>query len=165
MLSAILACDAAGGIGRHGSLPWPKKSEDLAYFKKTTANKTVIMGSETWQSPSMPKPLPKRTNVVVTHNPNKHLGAHYYAPFEHQSLIDSIKSFEDPRGIDEVFVIGGANLIQQLLPELDRFYLTRISGEYNCDTFLDLEQIKKLFHKTIIEKGTEASYEVWYRIK
>ena len=162
MISAIMACDAAGGIGRHGSLPWPKNSEDLAYFKKTTANKTVIMGSATWQAEGMPKPLPKRTNVVVTHDPKKHPGAHYYIS-DSNNLTSNIKSFEDPGSMDEVFVIGGANLIHQVLHSLDRFYLTRIPGEYKCDTFLDLHKIEKLFHRTIVEKGSEATYEVWYK--
>jgi len=65
-MKAILACEKNGGIGHRGSMPWPKQDKDLARFKELTLNKTIIMGSGTWEATGMPKPLPNRTNVVVS---------------------------------------------------------------------------------------------------
>jgi dihydrofolate reductase len=164
MISAILACDDQGGIGKNGTLPWPKNQEDLAYFKRMTDGKTVIMGSSTWQSKGMPKPLPNRYNVVVTLHPGNHPGADEYLPRPGEGLVDGIRSLEDWRGIEPVFIIGGAKLINEVFLSIDRFYLSRIPGNYDCDTFLPMESIETYFHRTIVAKGHEATYETWYRI-
>ncbi len=164
MISAILACDDKGGVGKDGGLPWPKCEEDLAYFKRMTEGKTVIMGSSTWQSKGMPKPLPNRHNVVVTLSPDRHPGADDYIPYANIGLLASIKQLEDTRVPENVFIIGGANLINEVLLSIDRFYLSRIPGNYNCDTHLPLERIEANFHKTVVQKGKQATYETWYRL-
>jgi len=163
MINAILACDDRGGIGKNGMLPWPKCEEDLAFFKKMTEGKTVIMGSSTWQSKGMPKPLPNRRNVVVTTEPEKHPGADDYIPYQNMNMVDSINSLKDWRGIDPVFIIGGAKLIKEVFLIIDKFYLTRIPGDYDCDTFLPLDRIESTFHRTVVSKGKEAVFETWYR--
>jgi dihydrofolate reductase len=163
MISAILACDDRGGIGKNGTLPWPKMEEDLAYFKRMTDGKTVIMGSYTWQSKGMPKPLPNRYNVVVTLHPEDHPGADAYLPQKSESLVAGIRSLEDWRGLENVFIIGGAKLINEVFLIIDRFYLSRIPGDYNCDTFLPMEKIESHFHRTVVAQGQEATYETWYR--
>lgn len=165
MINAILACDDRGGIGKNGTLPWPKQAEDLAYFKRLTDGKTVIMGSATWQSKGMPKPLPNRHNVVVTLHPEQHPGADDYVPYKNVGLIDSIKSLKDWRGVEPLFIIGGARLITEIFLVIDRFYLSRIPGDYDCDTFLPLERIESNFHRTVVAKGEQATYETWYRLK
>jgi len=163
MISAILACDDRGGIGKNGTLPWPKMEEDLAYFKRMTDGKTVVMGSSTWQSKGMPKPLPNRYNVVVTLHPEQHPGADAYLPQKGEGPVDGIRSLEDWRGLENVFIIGGAKLISEVFLIIDRFYLSRIPGNYDCDTFLPMENIETYFHKTIVAKGQQATYETWYR--
>jgi len=165
MINAILAVDDKGGIGKDGTLPWPKCDEDLAYFKRMTEGKTVIMGSSTWQSKGMPKPLPNRRNVVVTLDPEQHPGADDYIPCKGMSISDSINSLKDWRNIEPLFIIGGARLITEVLLMIDRFYLTRIPGDYDCDTFLPLDKIEQSFHKTVVAKGHEATFETWYRIQ
>jgi dihydrofolate reductase len=163
MISAILACDDRGGIGKNSTLPWPKNNEDLAYFKRMTDGKTVIMGSSTWQSKGMPKPLPNRYNVVVTLHPKDHPGADEYLPKKGEGLVDGIRSLEDWRGLENVFIIGGAKLINEVFLIIDRFYLSRIPGDYDCDTFLPMEKIESHFHRTVVAQGHEATYETWYR--
>jgi dihydrofolate reductase len=69
MIAAILASTNTGGIGLNGTLPWPKHSEDLKWFKEHTSNQIVVMGRKTWDDPMMPKPLPNRINCVVSSNP------------------------------------------------------------------------------------------------
>ena len=63
MLAMIFASDEHGAIGRDGALPW-RQSTDLQHFKRTTLNKTVVMGRKTWES--IGRPLPNRRNVVMT---------------------------------------------------------------------------------------------------
>jgi len=165
MINAILAVDDKGGIGKEGMLPWPKNQEDLAYFKRMTDGKTVIMGSATWQSKGMPKPLPNRRNVVVTLSPEQHPGADAYIPRQGMSLVDSVNSLKDWRDIEPLFIIGGARLINAVFLMIDRFYLTRIPGDYDCDTFLPVDRIEDEFHRTVVAKGHEAIFETWYRIR
>ena len=59
----IFACDEQGAIGKDGDLPW-RQSSDLQFFKRTTLNKTVVMGRKTWDS--LGRALPKRRNIVMT---------------------------------------------------------------------------------------------------
>ena len=163
MINAILACDDRGGIGKDGTLPWPKNHEDLNYFKRMTDGKTVIMGSATWQSKGMPKPLPNRHNVVVTLSPEQHPGADDYVPSKGKNLTESIREYESWHGLETVWIIGGAKLINEIFLVIDRFYLSRIPGDYDCDTFLPLERIESAFHRTVVSKGEQATYETWYR--
>lgn len=163
MINAILACDDRGGIGKDGTLPWPKNHEDLNYFKRMTDGKTVIMGSATWQSKGMPKPLPNRHNVVVTLSPEHHPGADDYVPSKGKNLTESIREYESWHGLESVWIIGGAKLINEIFLLIDRFYLSRIPGDYDCDTFLPLERIESAFHRTVVSKGKQATYETWYR--
>ena len=78
MIKAILACDDYGGVSKNGTLPWPNNSTDLQWFKSNTAGHVVVMGSTTWDDPHMPRPLPKRTNVLVTSREADYPGANHY---------------------------------------------------------------------------------------
>ena len=78
MIKAILACDDYGGVSKNGTLPWPHNSTDLKWFKDNTAGHIVVMGSTTWEDPGMPRPLPKRTNVLVTTRKDDYPGADVY---------------------------------------------------------------------------------------
>ena len=66
MLKAIMAVDEEGGISKSGSMPWPKNSSDLKWFKNNTFNQLVMMGRLTWVDPKMPTPLHNRINVLIT---------------------------------------------------------------------------------------------------
>ena len=61
-----MAIDDQGCVSRGKSMPWPKNSNDLKWFKKNTLNQVVVMGSLTWQDPFMPTPLVSRINVLIT---------------------------------------------------------------------------------------------------
>ena len=102
MLSMIFACDEEGAIGKDGDLPW-RQSSDLQFFKRTTLNKTVVMGRKTWDS--LGRPLPKRRNIVMTRS----------------GLIDDVEttSFEEVMALaenEEVVVIGGGEIYALFLP-------------------------------------------------
>jgi dihydrofolate reductase len=158
MIKAILACDDLGGVSKAGTMPWPKNSKDLKWFKKNTEGHTVIMGSTTWEDPFMPGPLPKRTNVLVTTREGDYSGAHKYIK---GNLAKKIKSLEHKDQEAIMWIIGGPNIVEQTLNIIDEFYLSRISGEYGCDTFLPLKKIEALFEKTWVENHGPVEFQIW----
>ena len=158
MIRAILACDDKGGVSKKGTLPWPHNSTDLKWFKENTAGHVVIMGSTTWEDPHMPRPLPKRVNVLATTRPAEYPGADKYISGDLNKSVQRIAE-EFPSLI--TWVIGGPKIIEQSLDVIDEFYLSRIPGEYDCDTFLPLQKIKEMFTLRSGEDHPEVRFEVW----
>jgi dihydrofolate reductase len=158
MIKAILACDDYGGVSKNGTLPWPHNSTDLKWFKENTAGHVIVMGSTTWEDPGMPRPLPKRTNVLATTRPAEYLGADKYISGDLNKSVMRL-SEEYPDLI--TWVIGGPNIIEQTLGVIDEFYLSRIPGAYACDTFLPLKKIESLFERTWLEDHGAVTFEIW----
>ena len=128
----IFARAANGVIGRDGTLPW-HLPEDMAHFKRTTAGCPVIMGRKTWDSlPPKFRPLPRRTNVVVTRQENwSETGAQ-----PARSLAEALSFCEQlvPAASD-VWVIGGAQIYVQALPLADTAVITEINTPFEGDAF------------------------------
>ena len=162
MVKAILACDDFGGVSRGGTMPWPKNSKDLKWFKEKTTGHTVVMGSTTWEDPFMNGPLPNRTNVLVTTREGDYLGAHKYIQ---GNLAQKIQTLEGESKETTVWIIGGPNIIKQTLNIIDEFYLSRISGIYDCDTFLPLKKIEALFEKIWTENHGSLEFQIWKKRK
>lgn len=139
MIVALFAVDEKGGLGNNGSMPWPTIKEDMQWFKTTTEGQVVVMGKNTWHSPDMPKPLPKRHNIVVT---NEFLDRNDIEQIK-GSVVEGLKYAEEQYKNLNVFVIGGANLLMQAKPVIDKAFVTRIPGEYICDTVLDMNEFLK----------------------
>ena len=134
-LAMMMAMDKNQLIGKAGGLPWHVPG-DLAYFKRVTMGKPVIMGRKTFDS--IGKPLPGRTNVVVTRNSQWQaegvLVAHDIA--EAMELARNICLTSDTKAA-EMMVIGGAGLNREAMPLTQRLYLTVIDHAYEGDTWLD----------------------------
>lgn len=115
-------------IGRDNRLPW-HLSADLKHFKQITMGKPIIMGRKTHES--IGKPLPGRTNIVVTGNPA------YPAPgcVVVNSLQGAIDAAQDA---DEVMIIGGARLYEQAMPLAHRIYLTQVEAAFEGDAWFPL---------------------------
>ncbi|MER3443390.1 MAG: dihydrofolate reductase [Meiothermus sp.] len=132
MLSLVVAMAENRVIGRNGGLPW-RLPNDLKHFRRLTTGHPVVMGRKTYES--IGKPLPGRTNVVVSRSPD------YSAPgcLVVNSLEAALQVAEaaphDPAGTRETFVIGGAELYAQALPLADRIHLTLVHAEVAGDTF------------------------------
>jgi dihydrofolate reductase len=124
MISLIWAMDKNRLIGKDNKLPW-RLPNDLAYFKKTTIGHIVVMGRKTFES--VGKPLPARTNWVVTRD--KSYRAEGCEMF--YSIEEVLKAAVD----EEVFVIGGAEIYSKFLSFADRLYITLINESFNGDTF------------------------------
>ena len=158
MIKAILACDDNGGVSKNGTLPWPNNPKDLKWFKDNTAGHVVVMGSTTWDDPHMPRPLPKRTNVLVTSRIDEYPGADDYINGNLQLYVPVVAD-KHPGLI--TWIIGGPKIIEQTLNIIDEFYISRIPGEYNCDTFLPLGKIATLFELDWEEVHDEVTFQIW----
>ena len=124
MISIIVAVAKNGVIGDKNSLLWHLR-EDMIHFRTTTSGHPVVMGRKTYDS--IGRPLPKRTNVVITRDTNLAIEGCSVV----HSIEEAIAMFEST---EEVFIIGGAQIYRQALPLADRIYLTVIDKEYEGDT-------------------------------
>lgn len=123
MISLIVAVAENGVIGDKNSLLW-HISEDLKHFKTLTSGHPVVMGRKTYES--LGRPLPNRTNVVITRQQLEIPGCEVV-----HSLTEALALF--PKD-EEVFIIGGAQIYAEALALADRFYLTRVFHAYQGDT-------------------------------
>lgn len=163
MIKAILACDDEGGVSKDGTLPWPNNPTDLKWFKDNTAGHVVIMGSTTWEDPHMPRPLPKRTNILATTRPQNFPGAHGYIEGD---LCDEVKAIEEQFPGVITWVIGGPKIIEQTLDVIEEFYISRIPGVYDCDTFLPLDKISEMFKLDHFDGDSEeVVFQIWKKRK
>ena len=123
MISLIVAVAENGVIGDRNALLW-HISEDLRHFKAVTTGHPVVMGRKTWES--LGRPLPNRTNVVITRQNIEIPGCTVV-----HSLEEAVALFPAD---EEVFVIGGAQIYAAALPLARKFYLTRVFRAYEGDT-------------------------------
>lgn len=122
-LSLIAAMARNRVIGRDNTLPW-HLPEDLRHFKATTLGKPVIMGRKTWES--LGRPLPGRRNIVVSRNAD-------YVPTGGERVDSLERAIASCAGVEEAFVIGGAEIYRQAMPLAGRIYLTEIAREVEGD--------------------------------
>jgi len=131
-VNLIFARAANGVIGRDGTLPW-HLPEDMAYFKRTTAGCPVIMGRKTWDSlPPKFRPLPGRTNIVVTRQVLWHENGAQPSSNMREALLFCEHMTPAP---SEVWVIGGAQIYAEALPVAHRAAVTEIGQDFEGDAF------------------------------
>ena len=129
--SLIVSMDLKGGIGINNKLPWHIPG-DMDWFKINTLNKTVIMGSNTYFSlPNKFKPLPNRKNVVLTKDQGKRYIIENEGAIVRTSVDDVIAEFKD----EDCFIIGGQNIYDQFIEHVNYLYITKVAGDYKCDSF------------------------------
>lgn len=127
-LHLIYARAANGVIGQNGALPW-HLPEDLAHFKRTTLGCPVIMGRSTWDSlPPRFKPLPGRTNIVLTRQPDWHADGCKTA----FNLLEALQFCEHNA---DVWVIGGAQIYALAEPLACSAVVTEIEQDFPGDAF------------------------------
>ena len=124
IISLIAAMARNRVIGKDGKLPW-RIPEDLKRFKKLTTGHCVVMGRKTFDS--IGKPLPNRTNIVITRDKSWRADGVVVA-----------HSLDEALGLasgDEVFVIGGGEIYAAALPKASKLYLTLVEGQWEGDAF------------------------------
>ena len=159
LVSIVVAMDERSGIGHAGDLPW-RLPDDLRRFKALTLGKPIVMGRKTWDS--LGKPLPGRHNIVVSRQPGLELpGA---------TVVSSLEAaFEAAGDVDEVCVIGGADVFRLALPRADVLHLTRVHATVPADTFFpefEVADWQRVAHeeRAADERHAHAfSFEEWRR--
>lgn len=149
-MKLIVACDPNGGIGYENKLPWSKIQGDLPRFKRLTDNCIIVMGRNTWDSLPF-KPLPNRTNLIVTSKVMYPLPNDTFTV----STLDGIS--------DEAWLIGGAQLINSSWDKIDEIHLTKVYDHYTCDTFIDLLYLDYNYVRTYNEVFPDHEYQIWKR--
>ncbi|MEN0005432.1 MAG: type 3 dihydrofolate reductase [Bacteroidota bacterium] len=127
IVSAIVATAKNRVIGKDNKIPW-YLSADLKYFKRTTLNHHIIMGRKSFQS--IGRPLPKRTNVVVTRDPFFMASNCLIA----RSIEEGLEIASN-NGETEAFIIGGGQIYAQSIDLWDRLYLTEVDLEVEGDVY------------------------------
>ena len=144
-LTILAAVSANRVIGLNNTLPWHLPA-DLKHFRQLTTGNIIVMGRRTFDS--IGKPLPDRTNVVLTRQ------RHFDRPdiLTANSIQEVLKHFcDDDR---HIFIIGGAEIFQQTLPLCQRLHLTEIQQDFTGDTFFpeyirdDWREISREIHHT-----------------
>ncbi len=156
MITLVVAMGLKNEIGLNNQLLWhlPK---DLKHFKELTSGHPIVMGRKTYES--IGKPLPNRTNIVVSRKKDW---------FEEGILIvGSLKeALKFAKKIDpEVFVIGGGTLYEQTIEQADRLEITQVNAQLNADTFFPKIN-PKIWHKTAercIEKDENNTYDFCFQ--
>lgn len=153
MISAIVCVDNNWGIGHNGDL-LIKIPEDMKFFKEMTNNGMVIMGRKTYDSLPI-RPLPNRTNVVITSEENKtpESAETFYVSMEFaKTYLDTL-----PKSACERYIIGGGQIYKELLPYCDKVYVTKVNHSYkNVDTYFPNLENNEEWEMTV--DGEEKEY-------
>lgn len=160
MIGAVFAVDDNNGLGRDGTIPWPRNKEDMQWFKHATTNSVVVMGKRSWNSPDMIKPLPNRINCVVTNN---FLDRQDIEQFK-GDVCEGIGLLHEKYRDRNLFVIGGVEILEQAKPILDCVYVTRIPGDYMCDIHINLVEFLIDFKLTNTQDFGTCTVELYERI-
>lgn len=140
MISLIWAQDDHGLIGKEGALPW-RLPADMAWFRKRTLGKPILMGRRTYES--IGRPLPGRLSMILTSRTD------YTA--EGCKVVHSLdEAIATAGNAEEIMVIGGAEVYAQALPLAERLYCTRIHAAFEGDTFfpsVDFDQWREEFRE------------------
>ena len=126
-IAFVLAFDRKKVIGKDGRLPW-RLPDDMKHVREVTTGKPLIMGRRTYES--IGRPLPKRTNIVLTRDP----------AFRPEGVIvartpDEALAFAGDA--PETIVFGGAEVFRHFLPMAERIYLTEVDADVGGDTYFD----------------------------
>jgi len=150
-MKLIVACDVNGGIGYKNSLPWNKIKDDLPRFRNLTEGGVVIMGRNTWESLPI-KPLPNRINFIVTSKTGFFPRSCFTIP-----NLNYLSNFKNG------WIIGGAKLINTSWDLIDEVHLTKTIINYDCDSYINLFQLKQNYKIKTIQNNEDHTYEVYVK--
>jgi dihydrofolate reductase len=150
-IKLIAAIDKQMGIGKNNDLPWPRLRGDLKFFKEQTFQKPILMGRKTFES--IGKPLPARTNLVLT---------------SRDFIHDDVETFKDTasvllyassQGWDTMFIIGGSSVYKEFLPFCSEILLTEVDASFDCDTHFP-EFDRSLWSEEVV--GSNCDHDINY---
>ena len=132
-VALILAVAQNGVIGKGNGLPWHIPAE-MKYFMQATLGKPVIMGRKTFET--MPGPLPRRTNIIVTRD-KTYARAGIVVAHSLEEALHQADAIAQRDGVGEIMVAGGAEIYRLALPVADRLYFTRVNFDAEGDAHFD----------------------------
>ncbi len=150
-MNMIVVADKNWAIGKDGKL-LVHLSGDLKYFKERTMGKVVVMGRKTLESLPGGKPLPGRTNIVLTQN----------ADFDKEGCTivhtaDELRRECGKYPPENIMIIGGATVYNMFMEECDSLFITKIYGEFDADTHIknvdELDQFKPVWKSELYEEN------------
>jgi len=162
-MKAILAMPKNRAIGKNGGLPWPSIKNDFKWFKEFTTGNTIIVGKKTFDT----LPLLKNRECLVLVKEDTILDSY----IENQYLVNNnsmtgklitiseIKSYNDFRQ-SYLIVAGGAKTYINLLPYIDEFYVTHVTGSYDGDVFMP--PFEHMFSKNEVVKEFDGHKVIKY---
>jgi dihydrofolate reductase len=159
MITMIAAAGQNNELGKDNDLVW-HLPDDFKRFKQLTTGHFIIMGRKTFES--FPKPLPNRTHLVITRNPNYQKEGAVVVHSIDEALLRS-SADEQP------FIIGGGEIYTLGMPVADKIELTRVHGSFEADTFFPeidrdtWELISEVHHKKDERHNYSFTYETWVR--
>lgn len=156
MINCIVAIERNQGIGFKGQMPWPRLAGDMQWFREKTVDQIVIMGRKTWESIGG-KNLPNRINIVISGS---------FIANADKCFTDTTRALWFCKTFypnKEIFIIGGSAIYQHFLNIIDKFYITEIDEDYQCDTFFDMKYVQENFTK--VKEHATFIQPVKYTIK
>lgn len=138
-VSFFIAIAENGVIGKDNAMPW-RLSSDLKRLKAMTMGKPIIMGRKTWES--FPKrPLPGRPNLIVTRDAAyEALGGEVFTSAD--AALERGEALAGELGVDEVMILGGAQIYHALLPQATRIHLTEVHASPEGDTRFTFDRVR-----------------------
>lgn len=159
-ISIIVAVDKNRGIGFKNKIPWNIPA-DMKHFREITKGHTVIMGKATFESilDYIGKPLPNRTNIVLTLDKLFHHDGCIIC-YSIPEALEKTKELEK----DEAFIIGGASVYKQLIQYAEKLYITRVDGDFKVDTYFpDYSEFNNILKE---ESGEDNGYKfTWLELE
>lgn len=146
-IEAIVAVDDNFGMAKNGQIPWKNKT-DMNFFKTTTTNNIIVMGSKTLLSFKNALPLPNRLNIVLTRNTNHFMNHVKYKDLDNIVFLNELmftNFINDPNSLikaehykylkkdAKIFIIGGEQIYSKYCNLCSTIWLTKIKANYDCD--------------------------------
>jgi dihydrofolate reductase len=169
-IEAIVAVDQGFGLAKNGQIPWKSKT-DMNFFKATTTNNIIVMGSKTLLSLRNALPLPNRLNIVLTRDPSYFTNDPKYNDLDNILFVDEneLDSFlKDPNQSSlisqehnkylksdyKIFIIGGEQIYNKYCSKCSTIWLTKIKANYECDLIFS--------YHNVLSNSEQYKYNVYY---
>jgi dihydrofolate reductase len=163
-LSLIAAMGTDGLIGTENGLPW-HLSSDLKRFRRITMGKAIIVGRKTLEL--IGKPLPGRLNIVMTRQVDWVAPQGVVAVHSIRESLELANRHATETGQQEVMIVGGAEIYEMFLPQVETIYLTRVEGEFTGNTYfpsMDWNQWQTTESLAVEEDAYRYRFEVLNRV-
>ena len=156
MISFVVAMDQNRVIGSNNDMPWHLPN-DLQHFKNITTGHTIVMGRKTFDS--IGRVLPNRKHIVLTRSEQS-----FPEEVEVVRNTDEILQYAKDHEAEEIFIIGGGELFKQMMPYVDKMYITLIEESFEGDVFFPEfdESEWELIEKEKGEKDERNPYNYYF---